>query len=356
MDDQLAALVSVRIFVPDLAKRLAGVPAETLADIVLDRSERRWVREKCACALLDRVPAGRRAALAESDLNGAIARTILDGPDVPALVVLAADAWTHRRTVGEQLLDAVIDVRGLPAVLAPLGASSPEELMTGGASPTERLLGTRLTHLYGGDVTPALADPVTMVARAAHDVLVDSEGFDDELRAMTTGPGRLWALAVLAGRGEPVDGPAIPLPTVPDDVRAAIVRQYTPGQRDTDPRWLIEAASNRTTAPDEEEILRQAIAALVGLNPREPVSAHDEHQQGDGTYHTVATDAGRATISTLGPFFAATDNRVTKALRDNGFRHIDATIGDTVFTGLHVYYFGDRNPLAVSTLLFYWQD
>ena len=48
--------------------------------------------------------------------------------------------------------------------------------------------------------------------------------------------------------------------------------------------------------------------------------------------------------------------RVTAALQAAVFRSIDARLAGTVFTGLHVYFFGRRDPLAVNDLLFYWQD
>jgi hypothetical protein len=185
-------------------------------------------------------------------------------------------------------------------------------------------------------------------------------------------PGHLWALAVLHRRGhaiqamwEALGSPRIELPGVPPDVREAIVRQYTPGQRDTDPRWLVEAACLEPV-PDPwesdvvEERLDRAAEALAAadLDPQEPVAAGEHHGTGSGTYDLIKTRTGPIMVSTLGPFFSGTgaDERAIAALRAAGFRHIDRALGDIRFEGLHVYFFGDRQPLTVQDLLFYWQD
>jgi hypothetical protein len=73
---------------------------------------------------------------------------------------------------------------------------------------------------------------------------------------------------------------------VPADVRQAIVRTYTSGERQTDPRWLLEAACLGPAAgAGADELLRRAARALsgAGLRPRAPVSAGRLNQQGEGT-------------------------------------------------------------------------
>ncbi|MGN9791119.1 hypothetical protein ACTMTU_08440 [Streptomyces sp. OZ13] len=95
--------------------------------------------------------------------------------------------------------------------------------------------------------------------------------------------------------------------------------------------------------------------------PESPVSCGDHYQQGDGTYHYVnyGEDDDAVLISTLGPF--ATGDRggssgeAREALESAGFRWIDEATSDITVTDLCVYYFGDRKPLSVGTLLFYWQ-
>nr|BFE31598.1 hypothetical protein GCM10010200_038490 [Actinomadura rugatobispora] len=409
--------------VDGLVRRLAEVPADALADLVLDAQEPWWRRMACARALTGRVPDGRAAALLEcvrdDGVTTEIRRALLGALGVPGrphsdellgwlraqdgapeterynldtamalaraemgdvsaagrLALLAADPWAHRRKVGEQAVDVLVESRGLPAVLGALGAGSPEELVTGGRSAADRLLGVRLAWRAGGDVTPALADASTMVARKAYELLSTADDRDDgPLLAMAQErrPGHLWALAVLHRRGheiramwEELGPPRIELPGVPADVREAIVRQYTPGQRDTDPRWLLEAACLEP-APDPwdsdfvEDRLHRAAEALTaaGLDPQEPVAAGEHEGTGSGTYDVIKISAGQLMVSTLGPFFGGTgaDGRAIAALRAAGFRHIDQVLAGIRFEKLHVYFFGEREPLAVGDLLFYWQD
>ncbi|XVQ11415.1 hypothetical protein ACQP1W_02215 [Spirillospora sp. CA-255316] len=409
--------------VDGLVRRLAEVPADALADLVLDGREPWWRRMACARALTGRVPDGRSAALVGCvrddgvtteirrallgalsvpgrphseellawlrardggsetepyDLDAAIALARAELGDLSAarrLALLAADPWTHRRKVGERAVDVLVESQGLEALLGALGAGSPEALAVDGASPADRLLGVRLAWRSGGDVTPALADASTMVARKAYELLGKAEdGEDGPLLAMVQErrPGHLWALAVLHRRGhsirsmwEALGSPRIELPGVPPDVREAIVRQYTPGQRDTDPRWLVEAAVLEPV-PDPwdadfvEERLDRAVEALAAadLDPQEPVAAGEHEGTGSGTYDLIKTRTGWIMLSTLGPFFAGTgaDQRAITALRAAGFHYIDPALAEIRFEGLHVYFFGDREPLTIKDLLFYWQD
>ena len=407
----------------DLVRRLADVPAEALADLVLDGDEPWWRRVACARALTGRVPDHRAAellacvrddevttavrwalltALAEpgrpysdellawlrsqedapqdagAGLDAAIAQARVAMADLTVmgrLARLAADPWADRRAFGERAVDSLIETQGLDAVLAALGVRSLDDLLTGGAGPAERLLGVRLAWRAGRDVTPALADPATMVARTAYELLGEAhDGDDGPLLTMVNErrPGHLWALAVLHRRGhsiramwEDLGSPRVEVPGVPPDVREAIVRQYTPGERDTDPRWLLEAACLEPV-PDpwdadfvEERLDRAAEAlAAAGLDPQEPVSAGDYHGTGTGTYDLIKTSTGWVTVSTLGPFVAGNgaDERAVTALRDAGFRYIAPELARVRFEGLHVYFFGHREPLGVGDLLFYWQD
>jgi hypothetical protein len=289
-----------------------------------------------------------------------------------ALAELAADPWWHREPVGREGLDMLIDWHGLPAVLAELGASSAEELLTAGSTEARRLVAQRLVD----DVTPALGDPSTALARKAYEYLAETEDHGAELQRLVEGRGpgqaHLWALAVLHRRGadirpawEALGRPQIDLPSVPDDIRAAIVRTYVPGERDTDPRWLLERACLQpAVGPDGSELLRRAVGALAdaGLQQEEPVSAGDLRQQGEGTYYLIATAGGDVLVSTLGPYIRrslsepGSDRRARDALVSAGFREVDDALAATRFEGLSVYYFGERRPLQVRDLLFYWQD
>ena len=155
--------------------------------------------------------------------------------------------------------------------------------------------------------------------------------------------------------------PRVPYEDVPEDVRLAILREYLPGERQTDPRLLLEAACvELPPAPDEDEQLARAMAALfaAGLSPGTPISAGELHQQGGGTYYAITTEEGRVDISTLGLFVRSESAvpRARKALAEARFRVVDDAVLGVRMTGLHVYFFGSRDPLSVEDLLFYWQD
>ncbi|RSN46684.1 hypothetical protein DMH08_35480 [Actinomadura sp. WAC 06369] len=397
-----------------LARRTASVPADVLADTVLDPAEPWWRRSGCALALAGRVPDGRAAELfayvrddgghgllraavlaalsepgrahsdellawlreqdgrepwhgADAAVTGARARLGELGT-ARRLAVLAADPWTHLRVQGERALDALVGVCGLRAVLAEFGAASAADLAAGGATAEERLLGVRLRWREDGDVAASLGDASTMVARQAYELLAEADGGDERLWGMVRrrAPGHLWALAVLHRRGhgvraawEGLGSPRVELPGVPADVRAAIVRRHVPGQRGTDPRWLVEAALLEPEPDGRAEAdLRRAVRALAGagLEPGDPRPEAAVRGTGHDTFHVVETAAGTVHVSTLGPFAECRDGRPREVLRAAGFTCVDGALAETVVEGLHVYFFGDRGPLRVRDLLFYWQD
>ncbi|MCY1065014.1 hypothetical protein OV090_09600 [Nannocystis sp. RBIL2] len=304
-----------------------------------------------------------------------------DASAAPQLAELAADPWTHRRLAGEAAVDVLIATVGLDSVLAALGAADLPALAFSAEAWAHRLLGVRLLDRSGGDIIPALADAEVIVAHQAHLLLIGSPLPDEVLWAVVAAHGPaatawtgdecprgpagacLWALCVLRGRGRDVadawrslGGPRVP----PDDVRRAIATAYVPGQRQTDPRWLLEAAVLPFTPPDESALLAQAHAALAAaaLAPQPARSAGELHNQGEGTYSDIAFTGGTVSISALGPFasFEDDDRRARDALVAAGFRVIDPAPATDEVTGLHVYFFGRRGPLCVHDLLFYWQD
>ncbi|OLT31578.1 hypothetical protein BJF79_36855 [Actinomadura sp. CNU-125] len=65
---------------------------------------------------------------------------------------------------------------------------------------------------------------------------------------------------------------------------------------------------------------------------------------------------GRVLVSKLGPYFTSLRDEPGPAMRAAGFTRIGGDLAETVVAGLHVYFFGDREPLRVHDLLFYWQD
>jgi hypothetical protein len=413
------------------AHLLAASP-DTLVSLALDTRQPWWRRRPCTLALRGRVSAKQAPALLErardpqdvTEVRVAILDVLADdapggdellewlrgeeGREQPhsfadamlaararrgdlsaatALSWLAADEWQSPREIGERGLDTLIDIHGLTRVLDELGAPSLASLALAGACPADRLLGVRLLHRSGGDVSAALADVDVVVAHRAHLLLAESERRNDAVlhaliaaghKVVAGGLGTstpsgaagacLWALSVLHRRGVDIaptwrslGAPRVPLGDVPNDVRLAILREYAPGQRQTDPRWTLEALCvELPPAPDAVAQLQRALAALkgCGLHPEAPVEAGDFHQQGAGTYHRIAVDGGYVQVSTLGPFVTIDTeaSAAEAALVDAGFRCVDAALGRLTVAGLHVYSFGAREPLTVEELLFYWQD
>ncbi|MFC7447209.1 hypothetical protein [Rhodococcus daqingensis] len=404
-----------------LARRLSAIAPEELVHFVTDKAQQWNHRRSCADALVGRLPSGSAADLLAilrdptetSELRRAVLDLLtvspgphsgevlawaklqaggVDGSDVLgalgfaalivraelgdtsaalALVERATDPWDGVRA--EHAIDALITSYGADVVFG----GSPNVLMLSGETPGLRLLGVRLSDRVGIDVSPALADESTMVARTAFDLLTAryrdgrfATGVVAGLTAMATraGPGQVWAMAVLARRF-PVDvrkmwnelGPRpLDVPGLPTDVRDAMVREYAPGQRDTDPRWILEAALQPSIEDrDDEAPVRAAMTALkaAGVEPGEPVPAGVDEGCGGGTYFRIHTAEGDVMISTLGPFFQTQRDAIAELLTSSvGFRRIDDRLAEVVVDGLCVYFFGDRGPLCVRDLLFYWQD
>ena len=159
---RLRQLIGSPTISPELAARLAALPVDLLVEAVLDPKEPWWRQRPCALALAGRVPARHAEALFAfvgdtnriTEVRAAVlaALSVPDGPvgapllawlhaqdgveqkygfdlallraraalgDItaaPQFVTLAADAWTHRRTLGEQLMDAAVARSDLRAV------------------------------------------------------------------------------------------------------------------------------------------------------------------------------------------------------------------------------------------------
>lgn len=383
---------------------LLKVDADELARYVSDKAHPWWRRRPCVFALAGRVPSALAPELMERirdpddvtavriallDLLGdrqellpwlrhedrkaeksyQMPEAILKGRGVlgdrtaaPELVTLANDPWPHRRAVAEVGLNALVARYGRDAVLADLGDERPED----------RAFRVRLRHRAGGDVTEAFADPDVGVAHLAHSLVDDAENVRAYLERAPTTEAKLWAACALhrLGGGLPeiravydsMGRPRVEVSGIDEEVRSAIVREYVPySKARTDPRWRLEAICvEPVLAPDEDDQLRRATTALASadLEPEPPVSCGEEAGQGGGTYHLIGHRGGSVWVSTLGRFVTGDDeNAVARgALEAAGFRWIDSDLGSITVTGLCVYYFGDRAPLDVQTLLFYWQD
>ncbi|MCX4751052.1 hypothetical protein OG455_37070 [Kitasatospora sp. NBC_01287] len=387
---------------------LRAVDADELARYVADPANPWWQRRPCATALAGRVPEQRVPellarvrdpqevgevrkalldALAEQAGTGLLpwlqhedqrhsrsigmpeaflkARGVLgDRTATAELATLANDPWRHQHVVGAAGLDALIARYGLAALLADLGDLQ---------RPEDRVLRTRVRHLTGEDVTDMLADPDRAVAHHAQSLLSDADRLREYLGGAPTTEAKLWAayaLHRLTGDTartraiyDTLGRPRVEVAGVDEELRKAIVHQYGHRcQRQSDPRWRIEALCTEQPEPtDQDEQLRRATTALLAADqaPQPPLSCGQYHQQGDGTYHIIRFGGARPLlVSTLGRFVTAqdADPAIRRALESAGFRWIDATTGAIQVTGLCVYHFGAREALDVRTLLFYWQD
>ncbi|MFD3333029.1 hypothetical protein ACFWV1_10305 [Streptomyces sp. NPDC058700] len=389
---------------------LRGVDAAELARYAADPAHPWWRRRPCVHALAGRVPEGHVADLIarvrdSGDVGevrialldvlagreellpwlrhedrrqeesygvpGAIlkARGLLgDRSAVAELAALAASPWPRQQALGEAGLDALVSRYGAEAVLADVGDERPED----------RAFRIRTRHRSGVDVTDGLADADRGVAYLAQSLVSDADRLRRYLAEAPTTEAKLWtafALHRLTGDAAETrtiyDGlgrPRVEVVGLDEEVRSAIVHAYAGGcQRDSDPRWRVEAlCTDPPFVLNEDERLRRATAALTaaGLAPRAPISCGEFHQQGGGTYHVIACGAGEVFVSTLGMFASAAEPEggtegpaaAREALAAAGFRWIDTTTGAIRVTDLCVYHFGGRRPLDVDTLLFYWQD
>ncbi|MFD3538444.1 hypothetical protein ACFWUQ_02955 [Streptomyces sp. NPDC058662] len=389
--------VGLRAYDPDLLARCA-----------VERTQPWWRRTACVDALAGRVPSARvgelLACVRDTDDSGTVRKALLglladraellpwlrhedrrheaaygmpeavlqargalgDLTAAPELATLAFSHWPTRRAVGEAGLDTLADRHGVRAVLSGLDAARPED----------RAVAVRVRHRAGEDVTDALADPDTQVAHLTQSLLTCPVRVAAYLAEAPTVDAKLWAayaLHRLTGDVaqtrtvyEELGCPRVEVEGLDEELRRAIVHEYGRDcEKQSDPRWRIEAlCTEPPEPPDEERQLALAGAALTsaGLAPRPAVSCGDAHHQGGGTYHVIGYGGlagGREVlISTLGRFAGGHGDHpeARAALEAAGFRWIDGATGSIRVTGLGVYYFGAREPLDIATLLFYWQD
>ena len=182
-------------------------------------------------------------------------------------------------------------------------------------------------------------------------------------------------------------------------VRNAIVANYAnESEEGTDVRYQIEAALandpctyEETTSTDDRNRLIESLKEA-----RVPVTAVQEcgelYQQGCGTYWVIdlgdQLDSNRLYVSTLGPFVSFIDvercqsetssstswdfpesvddlnNEAAKSemktchrvAEECGYIWIDGKTASQFVPGLNVYFFGNREPLMLRDLIYYWQD
>ncbi|GAA1666387.1 hypothetical protein GCM10009830_10060 [Glycomyces endophyticus] len=381
---------------------LLEVDVDELARYVIDTAHPWWRRKPCVLALAGRIPSAFVPALMERlrdrgdvsevriallDLLGdreellpwlrhegkaersfGMHEAILKGRGVlgdrtaaSELATLAHSPWPRHRAVAEAGLNALVARYGVEVILADLGER-----------PEDRAFRVRVRHRAGGDVTEAFADPDVGVAHLAHSLADDAERVRAYVDRAPTVDAKIWAACTLYRLGcsvaevraidDSLGRPRVDVTGLDDEIRGAIVGEYASrSQARTDPRWRLEAICARPVPPpDEDDQLRGVTTALVSANlePKWPVSCGEEAGQGGGTYHVIEYRDGSIWVSTLGRFVTGEDDDVAArgVLEAAGFRWIDRDLGSITVTGLCVYHFGERAPLNVGTLPFYWQD
>lgn len=291
------------------------------------------------------------------DLHDLLRRAELgDLTVVPALTEWPRNPWTLLPQPFREGLDRLAARHGWGALLARLDAGSAAGLARDGSTPGRRMLGVELLHASGEDVSAALTDPTREVARIAYDLIAGSpasppDGPLWEL-ARSDGPGAPWAISALHRRGRDVGelarrAPRVPLPGVPDAVRAALVVALVPGGYSTDPRYLVEAAALGATLRgedgldwDDPALPDEAALALLdaGVDASEPVPVGTDVGVGYGNYRVIHVGDGRVDVSAEGRFVRLHDlgPDVADTLVGAGFLVIDEKLGRTWVTGLHV--------------------
>eukprot|EP01122_Echinamoeba_exundans_P016599 TRINITY_DN8463_c0_g1_i1.p1 TRINITY_DN8463_c0_g1~~TRINITY_DN8463_c0_g1_i1.p1 ORF type:complete len:625 (-),score=94.94 TRINITY_DN8463_c0_g1_i1:44-1918(-) len=202
-------------------------------------------------------------------------------------------------------------------------------------------------------------------------------------------------------------------PKLPTAMRHAILRQYAKdAEKGSDVALLLEAELLGPSDYEDYEQIKTTSEMFNGIEVIGPYSAGDLHMQGGGTYNVYkvyvdSSDVGfqppegsivysTAVVCTctFAPYAYVSRNSGTitsrgasgslyierqkdvekysegvqlptyeevkpilEAWADHyGYEIVPDALLDTRFDGLNVYFFGDRSPLQIRDLLFYWQD
>ena len=196
---------------------------------------------------------------------------------------------------------------------------------------------------------------------------------------------RLWAIASLAigynkkstSYIQDLDRVTVPWQfKCPEVVRNAIIDEYGLAYEPfTDVRYIIESAVAKRKAFDSENFKEQLIEKLTkeGFSINNVLDCGKWHGSGGGTFYVIDTDNGKFFASTIGPFLTApnlehsTDDtsvkqdcsvmdRLQNIITSLGGLWLEDELLDHEVPNLNVYFFGDRGPLTVRDLVFYWQD
>lgn len=322
------------------------------------------------------------------------------------LINMCYDEWEHTRVLGldalAQFTDAKGGLKGVLNVLAPFDQS--ESI----ANCLKRLIKRK----ESSEVKRWAMDTLLRLKPdEAHEVLITALGSSDwhvahnackllsnfyrdvseplSLLASDinrTRDERLWAMAslVLSSKKPPMsyvaDLDEIRVPWIfkcPEIVRSTIIDEYGLDHESfTDVRYLIEAYNTKHEKFDNEGFREKLIDRLnkEDFTVRQVRDCGSYHGSGGGTFDVVETDKGQFFACTIGPFLAAsnivehtTDNisvnqepnaviKLQNIITSLGGLWLEDELLCHEVPKLNVYFFGDREPLTVRDLIFYWQD
>jgi hypothetical protein len=382
-----------------LRGRADATACDVLLTILRDTDAEEALRVRAVQTLVVAAPPGLPSALralaAEArttrvyDLDAIVvmARATLGDPDVALalLQILYARASVHTRPAQAAL--AELEARAGYDLLARIfgaGDASASALSQLAAShPEPEVRRWAIAHAPGDApwLVSALADE-PLVVEGAFARVTESSAHVDALMALVWSDAetatRAWAALALHRLGHRGEARAAwtslgdpPLVDVPVAVRRAVLYEYLPSHRGTDPRHLLEAEiehgftyeTEHEEGPDEPPtaILEAANRALVGdglaLERLRPIER--EMGVGYGTYHAGIVDGVSIYVCTRGRFFASEDElppHVVHPLERAGFLFIEGDLARTKYSGLQVYDFGDIREKSVFELLFHWVD
>ena len=168
----------------------------------------------------------------------------------------------------------------------------------------------------------------------------------------------------------------------PEVVRDSIIKHYVPDcESGTDIRYNIEHRSSERNVYATAILDRDGLIADLkrqGLSIEFCKSIGEVRQQGGGTYWVAKVKCENTNIylniSTIGKFIDCAHQSKDFEFLDSspqahpnimlckttaeglGFLWLESPLLDNYVPDLNVYFFGDREPLQIRDLLFYWQD
>lgn len=320
------------------------------------------------------------------------------------IIALCYDDWSHRRFMAQEALQVFIEDMGSVAKILPL--LSPQlidipyfEALKNLANDFEDeyvrawaidLLAEKKDTSNSGVFIHNLGNEYWRVSNSAHLALV-KQGTSSigALKSIVSNKNnvrcqRLWALATLLqltgdvsiNHYNDIEDLYVKWEfEYPEMVRQTIVKEYARDCEDhSDIRYVIESYLQESDDFKFDNIKSQFIA-LMKQEQCAVIKILDcgtYNNQGSGTYEVVESDAGKYYMSTIGPFITHVEmdgwgmntsnsdpskiNQVKQLAKSMGLIWLNKDVLQNIVPGLNVYYFGDRSPLSIRDLLFYWQD